>query len=502
MVKNVLKKAVVIIFLIVISIIIVDGPLCSVSENTSALFLVFPVAAGIALLLWAKKMFCRHEDKLEKRFDQVFVIYLALMFVLQIASVGTLRFSPKWDLDAVYGGAISWINNGDLHEYNDYFLWFPNNFGLLTIYKFVFSIFHGIFGEKTDYFLIASTMGCISLTVTRYSVVKICKKLFGTVSAYMAMLVMMLCPVMYFMSAAFYTDVLSLWAAPLTVLLFMKAHEMKDIKKKTLIYAAAAVTAAFGAEIKFTVLIIVIALGISLLINGEFRELGYFALTQVAVFVIVFTGFNDLYDKNFDTEKAKLMNTPLTHWLMMGASENGSYNGADYDFTRSFTTVEERDKAVREELIKRYKDYGLSGSVKLWKKKVRKDFGDGTLGISDFLDDDVVEMSSLHDWLLYDGEHYAVWFAICGEYFIILLLTSLISVREILKKKKLTDMQERITLSVYLSITGVWILLLFWEASARYFSNFYGMIILGSVIGLSMLNADKEEKAEETAAAS
>ena len=163
--------------------------------------------------------------------------------------------------------------------------------------------------------------------------------------------------------------------------------------------------------------------------------------------------------------------------------------------------MEERDKAVREELIKRYKDYGISGSVKLWKKKVRKDFGDGTLGISDFLDDDVVNMSSIHSWLLYDGENYETWFAICGEYFIILLLTSLISVREILRNRKLTDMQERITLSVYLSITGVWILLLFWEASARYFSNFYGMIILASVIGLSMLGADKEEKAEETVTA-
>ncbi|MBQ9375039.1 MAG: glycosyltransferase family 39 protein [Ruminococcus sp.] len=497
MVINVLKKAVIFVFVLIISIIIIDGPLNSLLTNTVALWLILPISAVIGLIIWAKKLFDKYENTLEKNFKLVFIIYLAVMFILQLVPVGTLRFVPKWDLDAVFGGAISWIKNGDLHEYNDYFLWFPNNFGLLTIYNVIFSIGHFFFGEKTDYYMIATVMACISLTATRFSIVMICKKLLGTTSSYLAMLIMLFCPVMYFMSAVFYTDVLSMWATPLAILLFIKAYENHDKIKKPLLYIASAVAATFGAEIKFTVIIIVIALAISLLIRGEFKELCIFGATHLVIFTIVFTSFNALYNANFDNKIAEERNTPILHWIMMGASENGSYNGEDYEFTRSFIDTDERDRAIKDELIKRYKNYGIDGTMNLWKAKTLKDFGDGTLGISDFLDDNVVKHSSLHEFLLYNGKHYNKWNTICTEYLLVMLIFMLLSVKKLLMDKKISSIQECIMLALYMCISGLWIFLMFWEASARYFSNFYGLILLGSVLGISIVIPKKESTTNE-----
>ena len=512
MVKNLLKSGVIVIFMLVIGIIIIDGPLKTVTENTPAVMIIIPLALCMGLMAFAKKMFEKHEERLKKEFDAVLIIYLALTFVLQTLFIDKLRFTPAWDLDAVYGGAISWINNGELGDYKAYFLGFKNNFGMLAVYRTVFSVFHLIFGDKTDYFLIAATMACLSISVTRYAVVKICKKLFGTVSAYLAMVLMLICPVMYVWGAAFYTDVMSLWAAPVTMLLFIKARECRQEEEKStdksssdkkalfkkpvigkiLLYTASAVTAALGAEIKFTVLIIVIALGLSLLINGDFKELAMFGGIQIAVFAIAFGCLNALYYSNIDKAEADANNVPIIHWIMMGASENGAYNGADYEFTYSFSDKEEREQAIKEELVSRYKNYGTEGSMKLWKRKTNRDFGDGTLGISDFLDDNVAKPSSLHEYLLYDGEHYEKWFALCGDYLLLLFAMSLVSVVKFMKEKDIPPLRESITLTVYMCMIGVWLFLMFWEASARYFSNFFGVIILGAMLGFGAFCREKE----------
>lgn len=486
--KKLLKGTVVAIYVYVLLFVIINGTLRTVPDAVGTILTIVPVGWGLAFLLWAKKKFAQNEEKLEKNFDCVFLIYLTVMFILQIIPAGVLKYTPMWDLDAVFGGAISWLNNGDLHEYSDYFLWFPNNFGLLTIYRCIFTAAHAIWGEKTNYYLIATIMGSISLTVMRFSVVKICRKILGTSAAYTAMLLMALCPVLYFMSEAFYTDVLSMWAAPLAILLFINARESENRLKKVLLYYAAAVSAALGAEIKFTVLIIVIALGLSLLIRGEFKELGIFAVTQLAIFIAVFAGFNALYYANFDKAQASQMNTPVTHWIMMGACKDGRYNGADYNFTRSFSDTEERDREIKKELIKRYNEMGLGGAHRLRREKTAIDFGDGTLAISDFLDDNIEKRSAIHEVITYDGKYYKKWFGACGVYLLILLISMLSATTA---GENLSPERERIGLALNMCFIGLWIFLMMWEASGRYFSNYYGILLLSAVWGIDSFDASR-----------
>lgn len=49
-------------------------------------------------------------------------------------------------------------------------------------------------------------------------------------------------------------------------------------------------------------------------------------------------------------------------------------------------------------------------------KKLYKVFGDGTLGISDFLDDMPQNDTKLHEYILYDGSHYNVYSLLCNSF--------------------------------------------------------------------------------------
>ena len=92
-------------------------------------------------LLWAFSVgiggvFCcllykgrRKEDFFERNYKYIVVIFLAVTFAYQMAKAGELRFVPSFDLDAIYWGALEWLQTGTFAGYYDYFDWFPNNLG-------------------------------------------------------------------------------------------------------------------------------------------------------------------------------------------------------------------------------------------------------------------------------------------------------------------------------------------------------------------------------------
>lgn len=57
---------------------------------------------------------------------------------------------------------------------------------------------------------------------------------------------------------------------------------------------------------------------------------------------------------------------------------DGGYNGADYEFTRSFTDLEQRDEALKAKIKERLETMGPSGVYKLALAKAEKCFSDGT----------------------------------------------------------------------------------------------------------------------------
>ena len=65
-------------------------------------------------------------------------------------------------------------------------------------------------GNGMDYFAAAVVMGSVMLTIFRFSVVWIVKKLLGTEYGAVMMVLLLLCLPLYFAAAVFYTDVMSM----------------------------------------------------------------------------------------------------------------------------------------------------------------------------------------------------------------------------------------------------------------------------------------------------
>lgn len=455
------------------------------------LILLVIIVAGLFLLGLAYWLIKPRKSVLERYFPFILGGYLLIMFLLEIVFGLRLRFNPAFDMGSVYHGAVAWLETGAIEEFRDYFYWFPNNLGLLTVLKGCFSL--GKMFGITDYFLIGTLLGAMSLIIMMFSISMICRKLLGVEYGILAMILTAFCFPLYFSAAAFYTDVMSMAAPPLFFLLYLYSREASSWRKRIAFYVGMALVAGIGMEIKFTVLIIVIAVGIEMLLKERIQYFLVMVLTQVLVIAAVFTMVNHIvYPALLDKEQARIQNTPLYHWIMMGAQGEGRYNPADYDFTRSFTDPEERDKALKEEIKRRYSQMNLSEFLGLMKRKTVNALGDGTYGISDFLDDGYVNETWLHDYILYNSPKYGSYCTLCQGVFLLIFLLMLVGgVGNLLPQsaKGKWNKQELAsgTIIPSLAFLGLWMFLMLWETTARYFSNYIAILLLCAVWGMKTL---------------
>lgn len=471
-----------ILFLLCISFVAFEAYMNGADGKANKFILVFVIAVSLAVLILTKFWVRRYQLFFEKHFVKILTGYLLILFVVQIACGIHIRYQPMWDLDAVYGGAVSWLENGNIDAYKDYFYYFPNNLGLLVFFRAYFGLLSLFFGNEMDYFIAAVVIGSIMLTVFRFSVIWIAKGLLGTEYGIVMMVLLLFCLPLYFAAAVFYTDVMSMAAPPLVYLLYLYSKGEDSWKGRILLYAEMALIAAIGMEIKFTVIIIVIAIGIEMLLQGEWKKCLCMAAVHILIICAVFTAVDGvIYSKLLDREQAEVQNTPYLHWVMMGAKGDGRYDGDDYNFTRQYTDREEQQEALKTEIARRYTELGFDGVMELWKAKTIKCFGDGTYALSDFLDDSPQNDTSWNDWLLYSGKNYDEYRTLCLGVFVTVMLLMLFSVVGSLGHRR----GRRANFpALWLAFFGVWFFLMFWESSARYFMNMLSVMLVAAAAGL------------------
>jgi len=448
--------------------------------DTLPLLLVIFVTLGCLAL--SKYFAGRFQYVVEKYFTLFFIFYLLCTFILQIILGKQVRYTPMWDLGSVFHGAVSWAGKGNIDDFAEYFYYFPNNLGLTVLFRGYFTIVHTVLGEKTDYFMAALVLGSAVVTVFRFSVIQISRKLFGEEYAVTAAVLLLLCFPLYFAAAVFYTDVMSMAAPALFYLLYLYAKRAESLMKSIVWYVMMSFVAAVGMEIKFTVVIIAIAVGIELLLRGEWKRFALMAGVHLTVICAVFSAVDFIvYSGPLVREQAEKQNTPYLHWIMMGAQGNGSYCPEDYEFTRSFENREEQQKALKAEIKRRYREMGIQGTLNLWKNKTIKCFGDGTYALSDFLDDEPAETSKWNQWILYSGNKYDRYQTLCLGVFVTVMLLMLFGVIGSFGRRRVLSAEMT---ALWLAFLGLWIFLMLWETSARYFTNYLSVMLVAAVFGL------------------
>lgn len=173
--KAICNYGVKILFLFCISFVTYEAFMNGADGKANKFILVFVIGISLAALILIKFWVRRYQLFFEKHFVKILTGYLFILFVVQIVCGIHLRYQPMWDLDSVYGGAVSWLENGNIDAYKDYFYYFPNNLGLLIFFRAYFGLLYLFLGNGMDYFTVAVVAGSIMLTVFRFSVVWIAK---------------------------------------------------------------------------------------------------------------------------------------------------------------------------------------------------------------------------------------------------------------------------------------------------------------------------------------
>ncbi len=406
------------------------------------------------------------------------------MGIFQICMIEELRFTPSFDLDAIYGGAIQWVETGTFADYYDYFDWFPNNLGGLCYYYILFKVC-SVFSR--DYFFIAACANEVLILSTFAFIILSVEKLWGRRYGLIAMALTGCLPPLLFMTDVFYTDSLSILFPILLFYLSLRIDESSGVKSWKLCVFSGLV-AVLGIFIKATVLIMVAAVCLSFCLRKKWKK----ALIYILPFMVIYTVFTFavqgcLYSRHLDPELAEVKNTPYYHWVMMGLEGEGAYNPGDYEFTRSFTDPQERDNALRKEIINRISEKGVGGMAQLYKAKIIRCIGNGTLGLSDFLDDNPKAESPLHQYILYSGSKYESYKRLCNiVFYSLLLLAAFYPVR--------SGRKETEGFAPALALCGIIVFLMHWETSPRYITNYVPVIILLAAGGVRGLLGWIEEK--------
>lgn len=446
------------------------------------------------IVFWGLKKVMPYIENKEK---WIVPILLGAMLIAQIVCGYQMEITPQWDFGNVYQAAVGLATEDDISQWGDYFYMFPNNFGILFFLAFFFRIAN--FFGCTNFSMVAIVTNAILNVSMMFFAYLICKRLFGIRSGFFMLYIFFVNLPSYLGAAVFYTDVTSMLFPVLTFYCYLKFRDATDLKKESIYAVLFALCSWLGFQIKFTVIIIAIAIGIELILRMELKKL----LLLGAVYAVICLSCTALFEHNIyenylDKETARIVNVPKLHWIMMGLEGSGGYNAADYEFTKSFTDPEARDKAIKEVISQRLDKLGGKGFFELATTKLATCFHDGTYSHTAFFYHGLVRESKLQPYVVDSGQHYASYknhcTAIYLSFFLLMIVATIMrAYRLIFRKEDMKELDNHVAIAPYLSVLGLMIFLVFWETSSRYTVNYIPIIYLCACFGVSEL-FDKLQK--------
>ena len=283
--------------------------------NYTSLLLLLLGTFFIALVCVFYRFVSKYEQKLSGKYPVILAVFCVFMLSVQLVFGSMLRFAPIYDMEAIYKGAIEWVNTGTFVNYHsdtcyaDYFYIFKNNLGAMAFLAVIFKLCN-VLGIG-DYFFAATVVNSVLSICTMCLISLVCKRLWGTAKALFALFLCMIFPPFYFCAAVFYTDFLTIIFPVLAFYLYLEATRAENTKIKVALHCAGAFVAALGILIKFTVIIVVIAIALAMLLKKQWKNLMIYAVCSAVIIGGVQLGFNAIiYSNHLDRSVAAEKNTP------------------------------------------------------------------------------------------------------------------------------------------------------------------------------------------------
>ena len=450
------------------------------------------VVIVLPLLLMAWRVCGRVAPLFSDRTHRLLLIgFMAVSAILQFAIGNRLRIVPMWDVEAIFDGAIMWVLTGSLDvptfyhgTYLRYFAMFSNQWGGVFLFRCVFWVYNLVGGRDFHFAALAWNVGMVQAMV--FALHCAARRLYGPRAGLFVLFFLCIFLPFHFFGAVYYTDTLSLPFVAIAFALYLRGKDAEKLITKLLLFAACGLAVAVGAAIKFTVAIVFIAIVIDLLLAedaGGFLRRLLCAATAALVAVIIFGSFNIYMRGIIGPEMTNRHRIPRAHWLMMGLQGYGRYSWDDFNFTMSIPDLPDRQSQTAAVTRARLGSLGVAGLGRLYAGKFAINFGDGTYEMHRILGQNPVHDTGLHEIVLTRGRHFNSYAHFATGVTTGMLLLMLLAAAGKLLKPQALDINP----VPWLAFFGLALVLTFWESGGRLAMNFFPLLVVGGMAGLSML---------------
>ena len=352
-------------------------------ENRQIYLILFAAAVVLSYLFRRKSKKAEIRSQAAERFSPRWLIPAAVLFAVQLLLVSAIYFPIGFDIYYLKDAAAMYLNGGLNARYDVYFRVNPNNVVMFAI-NVLFTKIGSALGF--DGYKLLMLLGILTLDGSIFLAMKLTFRLTGKKS--MVWAVFLLTAVLLGLSPwimAPYTDIFTTCVPVGTLTVYLKERDSSH--KPWLKAVLTSLLPLFGMLLKPTCVIVLIAVLLIHILRSDSRgkkALGH-ALSYaagIALVCLAVLGTRQIIYQALDYQVDDSMRKTAFHYLLLGSNTyfGGSYNPVDDDYTDSFPTVEEKNRADLELTKERYRSMTPGQLLYHFSKKADLNFNYGTLG--------------------------------------------------------------------------------------------------------------------------
>lgn len=436
-----------------------------------------------AFFLLAFFILKKSEAFLTKHKTLLLSAYLFLFFA--VLSVASILFAnpPTNDYGEVFNDSLNLIAGKEVNW--AYFAMFKNNY-LLLLFMALIRLPAYLMGLDGTYSIIIFSVLCAMITAVL--IFKIMEHFqFPVYVCFMALVVYALFLPLYGCTYAFYSDQATIMLTILPIYLIISdTGSSKWVSAVKIILVGLFACMAFW--LKATAVIPIIAFTIVKLLTSFNQN----TLRRILLYCCSFICFWLIYGLIWHISPASKMtemHVPIIHWIALGSHGHGDWeDNADYAYELLATpTIEEKKEFACLYLRQNFNEMFSAAHIV---SKMRHNFAAGFMGLSTYI---YVPDSPAYPFLSAYGAYggYTMMLA-TGMYYLLLLLNILGSVYSIIRKK--TDSHSSLGLFARISLFGLFLFLMFWEANNRQLYNHIPLLVITGMTTFTQFFDKKREK--------
>lgn len=356
-----------------------------------------------------------------------------------------------------------------------YFARYENNHFFTILLYWYFRILNSfMFLSIGDFITFVQVLNIIMLDFGILLAYLAARKMKDTKTADTLLLLSALSPTTYVWIFWSYTNTYSIPFVMGIILLYLYMHDTQNTKRTVLYGIGMGILGITGCFIRPTTVIPVVAvLCMQILcrdnINKTTIKRTVLWTASFLLSAILVTSLFTTVRKSHLTDPEGYGKFPITHWIMMGLSDEGGFSKKDLHYTLQFKTKEEKNQADIRKIKERITEKGLNGLVCLAMKKLWRPYGEGT---DQFTQQESFagKTTALYDYVY--GKKNGLFLIYCKAFRMLTLSLVLLSVINFIRRKQKDGM-----MLYMLTLFGSMLFFLLWESNRKYGVSFQYVLL-------------------------